>query len=173
VSAGEPTFTVCVVPVDFAPVKFSQRDAMSVGSDAAFEVSDATIRALALADRLTAGGTIHLVHATPQLTHFGLARGSEGTWFPQDSAADLDRISKEHALAVLTPLASECKHATVELDIRPGPAADVILKVVELVEADGVVLPLSGHGALKRALLGRTANHLIRRSPCPVLIVPA
>ena len=159
--SSDATFSVCVVPIEV--------DAKAWSSG----VSDATVRAVALADRLTAGGTVHLVHATPELTHFGLGGGGYGAWFPEDSAAKLDRTARDRAEQVLHRLAEQCPHVSVEFDVRPGDPHVVVLRTAERAGADGIVLPLSGHGALKRALLGSTADKLIRQASCPVLIVPS
>jgi nucleotide-binding universal stress UspA family protein len=170
---SRPTsFPVCVVPVDFERVRASGREVLTVGAEA-FELSKTTLRAFELACELAAGGTIHLVHATPELTHFGLAGASGGAWFPLDSAAALDRATKKTATELLQPLADKCKDAHVELQIRPGHASEVTLKVAEEVKAGLIVLPLSGHGRVQRAVLGSTADKLIRTAMCPVLIIPA
>ena len=36
---------------------------------------------------------------------------------------------------------------------------------------DAIVLAVSGHGPLRRAALGSTADKVIRRAPCPVIVV--
>ncbi|TVP48232.1 MAG: universal stress protein [Gemmatimonadales bacterium] len=55
--------------------------------------------------------------------------------------------------------------------ISPGNAARSIVRRVAEVEADLVIMTTHGRGPLQRAWLGSTADGVIRRSPCPVLLV--
>jgi nucleotide-binding universal stress UspA family protein len=55
--------------------------------------------------------------------------------------------------------------------ISPGNAARSIVRYLAEVEADLVVMSTHGRGPLQRAWLGSTADGVIRRSPCPVLLV--
>jgi nucleotide-binding universal stress UspA family protein len=50
--------------------------------------------------------------------------------------------------------------------------ADEIVEVAGREKADLVVMATHGYGAVKRALLGGTAQSVARRAPCPVLMVP-
>lgn len=50
--------------------------------------------------------------------------------------------------------------------------ADEIVEFAAREGADLVVMATHGHGAVKRALLGSTAQSVARRAPCPVLMVP-
>lgn len=57
--------------------------------------------------------------------------------------------------------------------IRYGkPPANEIVRYLEEVDADLVVLGTRGFGALRRALIGSVASTVGRRAPCPVLLVP-
>jgi nucleotide-binding universal stress UspA family protein len=55
--------------------------------------------------------------------------------------------------------------------IAPGNAARSIVRYLAEVEADLVVMTTHGRGPLQRAWLGSTADGVIRRSPCPVLLL--
>jgi nucleotide-binding universal stress UspA family protein len=171
-------FATVVVPVDFTVAE--ERDDPSttrrieVGPDRAFTIGVATERALQLAARLAAGGRIRLVHATPALTHLGLA-GPYGTWFPADSAAEMDRTAREQSTAILLALADRyCKGKDVAIDthVVAGPAPLVILSDAEKRPPDAIVLGISGHRRLYRAFLGSTADKVIREAPCPVIVMP-
>jgi nucleotide-binding universal stress UspA family protein len=50
--------------------------------------------------------------------------------------------------------------------------ADEIVALAGRETADLVVMATHGYGAVKRALLGGTAQSVARRAPCPVLMVP-
>jgi nucleotide-binding universal stress UspA family protein len=64
-----------------------------------------------------------------------------------------------------------------DVTIRPvirhgGTPASAILRYVEEVEADLVVLGTRGFGAIRRALIGSVASTIARSAPCPILLVP-
>lgn len=58
----------------------------------------------------------------------------------------------------------------IDVDIRPGHAADVISRVAEEGGYDLVVLGHRGHFVRDR-LLGSTADRVSEHAPCPVMIV--
>ena len=49
--------------------------------------------------------------------------------------------------------------------------ADAIARVAEMTEADVIVTGRSGHGPVLGAIAGDTPKALLRRAPCPVLVV--
>lgn len=53
-----------------------------------------------------------------------------------------------------------------------GPAVESILQQAEIQNADLIILGTHGHGALYHLLLGSTATGIIKKSTCPVLVVP-
>ena len=54
-----------------------------------------------------------------------------------------------------------------------GPLVESILQEAEKVEADAIVMGAPSHGRWHDLLLGNPTDSLIRRSPCPVLVIPA
>lgn len=54
-----------------------------------------------------------------------------------------------------------------------GPTVETILKEAAKIEADAIAMGAPTHGRLHALLLGNVADSLIRRSPCPVLVIPA
>ena len=59
----------------------------------------------------------------------------------------------------------------VEMEVLTGPAPDSICRKAAECSADLLVLASHGHGALRRALLGSTAQYLANHAPCDVLIL--
>jgi len=53
-----------------------------------------------------------------------------------------------------------------------GATVEVILREAEKLNADLIVLGSHGRGAIYRALLGSVSEGVLRKSPCPVMIVP-
>jgi nucleotide-binding universal stress UspA family protein len=70
----------------------------------------------------------------------------------------------------LFPAASNSRRVTTRVEF--GIPFKVILKLVTLEKASMVVLGMHGQHMLERALVGTTAERVIRASPCPVLAVP-
>lgn len=56
--------------------------------------------------------------------------------------------------------------------LHDGNAVDVVLQVIDEVDADLVVLGSRGIGDSPILLLGSTSSQVAQRSPCPVTIVP-
>jgi nucleotide-binding universal stress UspA family protein len=79
------------------------------------------------------------------------------------------RASGEKQLA---SMAAEMRdETTVQTEVRSGaPAAEIIAAADEL-NSDIIVISTHGHTGLKHVLLGSVAEHVIRRAPCPVLVV--
>lgn len=61
----------------------------------------------------------------------------------------------------------------VEEIVVPGGARHQILRLARERGADVIVLGTHGRGVAGRLLLGSTAEHVVRKSPIPVLTVPA
>ncbi len=74
----------------------------------------------------------------------------------QQFASDLrDRGLRAHALLV------------------EGPTVDTLLAEARRRDAELVVIGSHGRGMLLRAVLGSVSEGLVRRAPCPVLVIPA
>ncbi len=59
-----------------------------------------------------------------------------------------------------------------EVERLDGPPAECIRAVAERIIADYLVVGSHGHGAIYDLLIGSTARLLLRKAPCPLLIVP-
>lgn len=53
-----------------------------------------------------------------------------------------------------------------------GPTAETILAEIGRTEADLLILGSHGHGALYKAILGNVAEEILRKCPCPAVIIP-
>jgi nucleotide-binding universal stress UspA family protein len=60
-----------------------------------------------------------------------------------------------------------------EVMLRTGDARDMILKAVDEVSADLIVMGTHGRRGVRRALLGSVAESIVRTASCPVLTVHA
>jgi nucleotide-binding universal stress UspA family protein len=82
----------------------------------------------------------------------------------------LESRAQDDLAALVADIPAPPQVSTVVLTGRPR---DEILTCARQRDADLIVLGVSGHGAVERALLGSTAHGVIRQSDCPVLTVRA
>lgn len=164
------------------PIAFEAADEHEIAADRAVEltkgewavVGPPTIAALELAAKLAAGGEVRLVHATPDYRSVAVYGSQEGLWLNDSSIRELDEAAKRQSLNVMQSIAERhCRGVTLEYDIAPGKPLDVILEISKHHPPDAIVLAASGHGRVRRAVLGSTADKIIRKAFCPVVVVPA
>ncbi|MCE1273116.1 MAG: universal stress protein [Chlorobiaceae bacterium] len=81
-----------------------------------------------------------------------------------------ERADEEQKLASLI---DEEQMAGIVADyvIYEGFAEECILDYAKRQEADIIIMGSHGRRGLKRMILGSVAEHVIRRAPCPVLVV--
>ena len=75
----------------------------------------------------------------------------------------------------LAALAVEAVGDEVPVDslvrVRTGSAATEIIEVAAALPADLIVISTHGHTGLKHVWLGSVTEQVVRRAPCPVLVV--
>ena len=81
----------------------------------------------------------------------------------KEAGAELDRLIPE-----LTP-----EDIRIDAAVVDGSAAEEILKAAELNGADLIMITVQPKGIVERALLGTTAERVIREADIPVLSIPA
>jgi nucleotide-binding universal stress UspA family protein len=59
----------------------------------------------------------------------------------------------------------------VQAEVRTGKPYNEIVLAAKKLGADLIVIATHGYSGLKRALLGSTAERVVRYAPCPVLVV--
>jgi nucleotide-binding universal stress UspA family protein len=60
---------------------------------------------------------------------------------------------------------------SVDTIIRHGVVFDGILEVAREIGADLIITTTHGHTGLKHLLMGSTAENVVQKAPCPVLVV--
>lgn len=82
---------------------------------------------------------------------------------------------KEDLLEQMAPSAKALEDVgfTVECHVIDGEAADAIPEYAEEISAQAIVLSTQGRSAVVNALLGRTAQRIVQKAPCPTLTVRA
>jgi nucleotide-binding universal stress UspA family protein len=127
------------------------------------DFSPASVHPIAWAKFLArrSGAKIHLVHAY----EFSFPISASTPPLPA-SAAEIEERLRGHLQALAKK--EGLRRATVH--IREGEASKEICNLAEEIAADLTVISTHGRTGWERALLGSTAERIIRHSPCPVLV---
>jgi nucleotide-binding universal stress UspA family protein len=127
-----------------------------------FDGSPAAQRALERAAALAGNGRVILVVASPTMPAQGVIREPIlDAPAPAESAALLER-----GRSVLGDLGVAVETVSSEL-----PPAQALMEVARGARADMILVGATGTGYVTRALLGSTAENLVRHAPCDVLVV--
>ncbi len=93
-----------------------------------------------------------------------------GTGLPPDQAIEIAREAAHDRIAAVRRDPPDPAH----IEFMPaGIAADEIVKAAREWPADIVVIGSHGRGGLQRVVQGSVAEAVMRRAPCPVLVVKA
>jgi len=134
------------------------------------DFSAVTDAQLDIVDRLASPRReIHLLHVTePDPSFVGLAAGPEEV--QHQVANELQQAHDE-----LDALADRlrAKGHTVDTWLVSGPTVQTILEQAEKLDADVIVMGSHGRGKLFDLVVGSVSAGVIRKSPVPVLVVPA
>jgi nucleotide-binding universal stress UspA family protein len=114
--------------------------------------------------------------AIPWLVHFHsypissaeLFGALDGAWLEELTAALHGRLAEQ---AQRTGLSALPQFKPDQIRLGMGSTHGEIVALARQVKADLIVIGGSEGGALHRVLIGSTADGVIRRSPCPVLVV--
>jgi nucleotide-binding universal stress UspA family protein len=138
---------------------------------APIDFSDVSASVLTQAGRLARqfGAKLWLIHvAAPEPDFVGYEPGPDTV-----RRQVATRLHKEHCQ--LQALADEIRLDGIEVTplLVQGQTLEKILEEAKRTAADLIVVGSHGHGALYRALVGGVCEGLLRKSTCPVLVVPA
>ena len=84
----------------------------------------------------------------------------------------LDRHREQAEQSIERTVEQELPGREVEVAIVRGTAHDEIVRLAAEREVHLIVMGMHGHGFLTHALAGSTAERVLHRAPCPVLVVP-
>jgi universal stress protein A len=85
--------------------------------------------------------------------------------------ADLERAARRHLQRIQKRLAA--RRISVETICEQGFAAPLIVAHARDLGASYIVLGSHGHTAFYDLIAGSTASGVLKRAPCPVVVVPA
>ena len=133
------------------------------------DFSPTAARAVELATRLAGAAKAELVllHVVPAINYptRGLAIAGAFPNLEQELIAQAKQRLEQEQVA-----ANGC---TLRREVRHGDPYEQILACARDAKADLVVLGTHGHTGLRHALLGSTAERVVRLAECPVLTVRA
>ncbi|MGE0363995.1 MAG: universal stress protein [Vicinamibacterales bacterium] len=111
------------------------------------------------------GGHLTVVTVTDPLLEAAAAAAGRG-------ATVHDQV-EEALVATLARLPETTPRVTPAIDTVTGDAATEILKAAARASADLIVMGSQGLGGASKLVFGSVADHVVRDSPIPVLVVPA
>jgi nucleotide-binding universal stress UspA family protein len=131
-----------LVPIDF--------------SDAAFAAQDAALRWVGDPSHL------HILHVLPPLSP-----GEPGvSW---QTVTDTSR--QQHVEQTYRDRCSPPRYSTVQFTVRVGTPSIEIVNYAKQEQISLIVIPSHGRTGIGRLMLGSVAERVVRRSPCPVLVL--
>lgn len=147
-------------PILAVPPTFSRAPGRAF---AAIDFSSSSVAGAQLAARLMpASGSVTLVHTSI----FAKATTEPGSVMDLYSTGAHDRLER---------IAKQITRATkrrVKTMLTDGPVAEVLTSVAESAKGDLIALGSHERGLIDRLLIGSVRSEILRRSGCPVLIVP-
>ncbi len=139
-----------LAPIDFSDV-----------TDAVVEKAGQLARAL--------DAKVWLIHAAvPEPDFVSYEVGPE---YIRDSAAR--HLREEHKMLGQYQDNLRTDGVDVTAMLVPGEAVGKILQEADRLKADWIVLGSHGHGALHNLLAGSVCQGVVKKAPCPVVIVPS
>lgn len=135
---------------------------------ACIDFSDCSMTALAHAVRLA-----EPLHARLHLCHIAEGEGLVAATNLGLNTPDTFPVAKEARVRLQYELAQLSASVDAEIHVRLGTAVTGLLSLIREIRPAMVVVCSHGKGLFKQALLGSVSAELARRSPVPVLIVPA
>lgn len=117
-----------------------------------------------------AGATLHLLHVVePSTAAMGLAPAIS------KEMVEVERAQQDLAQRNLEQRAQNIARAGIEVTthVLSGSPADAIVDYAETGDVDLIVTATNGATGWRRWVFGSVAEVVVRKSPCPVLVVPA
>ena len=139
-----------------------------VPTDGSAVSSDAVAEALSLAK--LSGGTVHALFVLDPsvvtggpLEDLAIDTGFEAVFKQLEHEGEqvLDELRR----------AAETEHIEITTEVREGTPSVQIVKYADELGADIIVMGTHGRSGVRRALLGSTAEHVLRKASMPVMTV--
>lgn len=92
----------------------------------------------------------------------------------QEVMEDLAKQERKSAKNSLSKIKADFENAgitDIKIVIEEGDARDVIIKTAKKNACDLIIMSTHGWSGLKRVFLGSIAEDVVRKAPCPVLLI--
>lgn len=139
------------------------------GSELATAAAVDGIRVLAPTDRTVVLCVVTEPHVVLPYDASGMAGAAIEPAEMMEIERDAVEAGQRHAEATAAAITGSGR-AGVETKVVMGAPAHAICDVAAELSATTVVIGSRGHGGIKRAVLGSVSDHVVRHSPCPVLV---
>ena len=148
------------------------------------DFSDATVRVLDFARELgkAFGAGIHIVHVREipaPLPMSPLGYGALGmpemVPGPVSELVTQPMAPNEEERKKLDEWKTEMERAGLEATLHEptGDVVEEILQCANAIKADAIVMGRHGHGAMYNLLVGSVTEGVLKRAPCPVVLIPS
>lgn len=138
------------------------------GSELAHAALERGLRVVAPGERVVVATAVGLTHAM-DVVGTGMAAG---VMSPQD-AIRADEETMRQAQYAVDGARSRLGLADAETAVVPGHAGPALCELAASLPADVIVIGTRGQGGWRRAVLGSVSDHVVRNSPCPVVVCSA
>jgi len=115
------------------------------------------------------GGAVELMHVLPPIDPSPFVAGGE---VQARRTAEIERDGATRALADTSATLRASAGVPVTTHVEPGPPDACLLLRASQIDADVIVLGMTGRSRVERWLLGSVAERVVRLSERPVLLVP-
>lgn len=134
----------------------------------ATDFSETAARAADHAAALAAcyGATLHLLHV---IEEFGYWESFDLKHFPSDEV--FEEMKHNARMAMEDMFDEEKRTFDLEIHVREGKPFVEIIRAARKVPADVIVVGSHGLGGIAETLFGSTAEKVVRKAPCAVLVV--
>jgi nucleotide-binding universal stress UspA family protein len=162
---------IIVVPDSSAPRRDVRDDAPFGDILCAVDFSEASIRGLAAALALAraSAGRLTLLHVLEGFPYETVYSGTRAMRLIEEFEARVAEVNDELHLLVPREASNWCE---VEADTVSGDALEAIPAAAMARVSDLIVMGLPQRPRLEQLVAGSTVKGVMRRAPCPVLLVP-
>jgi nucleotide-binding universal stress UspA family protein len=139
------------------------------GSELAHEAAERAGKLFGPVDSVT---VVAVITSTPGDDAGGIEGSIETPEMVEADIASEEAAARASIDAIVAAL-PETWQPKVDRRIEAGDAGPMLVWLAEQEGFDAVVVGSHGKGRLKRLVLGSVSEHVVRHSPCPVLVVRA
>lgn len=135
------------------------------------DFSDLSLQAVKYAREFasTFGAQIHCIHVIDQAYQYGWTMGSESVPVGP-TVEDLESLAADHMHQFADEHLVGLDYVPVSKVITGNPWSEIVQYALENT-TDLIILSTHGRGGLVHAILGSTAERVVRKAPCPVMVV--